>query len=138
MVGFNSAQYSWSDVTIQLGDRVLTGIQSVRYAEKQEKGFVYGKGNMPLSVQRGNYSYEGSVKLLQNEVETLIAGAPEKKLARLRDLTVTIAFEREDGESVTDNLVGVEFMDIEKALEQGKLFMEVDLPIIFLGIKNAV
>lgn len=136
MTQFNSEQYDWSNVTVQLGDRILTGIQSVRYKESQEKGLVYGKGNKPLSIQRGNFTYEGSLKLLQNEVETLIAAAPEQKLANYRGLTVSIAYETDGGESVTDNLVGVEFLDVEKALDQGAQFMEVELPILFLDIQN--
>lgn len=135
---FNSEQYAWADVTIQVGSRVLAGVQSIRYKSAQEKGFVYGKGNKPLSIQRGNYSFEGSIKILQNELETLISGAPNKDIAAYRALTVSIGYEREDGESVIDNLVGVEFLDAEKAMDQGKQFMEIELPILFLDVQYDV
>ena len=135
---FNSEQYAWSDVTIQIGSKVLMGVQSIRYKESQEKGFVYGKGNKPLTIQRGNYTYEGSIKVLQNELEPLIAAAPNGKLNDYRGLTISIGYEREDGTSVIDNLVGVEFMEVEKAMEQGKQFMEIELPILFLNVKNNI
>ena len=135
---FNSDQYAWSNVTIQIGSRVLTDVQSIRYKESQEKGFVYGKGNKPLSIQRGNYTYDGSIKVLQNELETLINAAPNKKLNDYRGLIVSVGYEREDGTSVIDNLVGVEFMEVEKAMDQGKQFMEIELPIMFLDVKYNV
>ncbi|GAB3734941.1 hypothetical protein [Spirosoma lituiforme] len=135
---FNSEQYAWADVTIQIGSRVLTGVQGISYKRTQEKGFVYGKGDKPMSIQRGNYAFEGSVKLLQDEVETLIQGAPNKDLLRLRNLTISIGYEREDGTSVIDNIVGAEFSEVEKALEQGKQFMEIELPIMFLDVKYDV
>lgn len=136
MTTFSTDQYQWSDVTIQIGTRVLTGVQSIRYKESQEKGYVFGKGNKPLSIQRGNYTYEGSVKLLQSELELLIAGAPNRRLGDYRGLTITVAYEKADGQALTDILVGVEFMDYEKMLDQGKQYMEIELPIMFLDIKN--
>ena len=138
MAQFSSEQYAWSDVTIQVGDRVLTGVQSVGYKRSQEKGFVYGKGDKPLSIQRGNYSFEGSIKVLQDELETLINTAPGKDLMRLRNLTISVGYEKDGGTSVVDNLVGVEFTEVEKSIEQGKQFMEVELPILFLDVKYDV
>lgn len=135
---FNSEQYAWADVTIQIGSRVLTGVQGISYKTTQEKGFVYGKGNKPQSIQRGNYSFEGSIKITQNELETLISGAPNKDINAYRALTVSVGYEREDGESVIDNLVGVEFMDVEKAMDQGKQFMEINMPILFLDVQYDV
>ncbi|GAB2586574.1 hypothetical protein [Spirosoma areae] len=135
---FNSEQYAWSDVTIQVGSRVLTGVQQISYKRNQEKGFVYGKGNKPLSIQRGNYAFEGSIKILQNELETLIKNAPDKDLMRYRNLTISIGYEDESGKSVIDNVVGAEFSEVEKAMEQGKQFMEVELPIMFLDVQYDV
>ena len=67
-LAFNSEEFAWSDVTVQVGSRVLTGIQAVSYKVSQEKGFVYGKGNKPLAIQKGNFAYEGTIKVLQSEL----------------------------------------------------------------------
>ena len=125
-------------MTVQIGSRVLTGVQSIRYKRSQEKGFVYGKGDKPLSIQRGNYAFEGSIKVLQSELETLIAGAPNKDLMALRGLTISIGYENEAGDSVVDNIVGAEFNDVEKMMDQGKQFMEVELAILFLDVQYDV
>jgi hypothetical protein len=133
---FNSEQYGWSDVTVQVGNRILTGIQSVRYKESQEKGFVYGKGNTPLSIQRGNKTYEGSIKILQSELDKLIAEAPNKSLLDIRNMTISVGYQNADGGASVDNLIGVEFTDSEKSMEQNKQFMEVELTIMFLNVQH--
>ncbi len=133
---FNSEQYGWSDITVQAGNRILTGIQSVRYKESQEKGYVYGKGNTPLSIQRGNKTYEGSIKILQSELDKLIADAPNKSILDIRNLTISVGYENALGGASVDNLIGVEFTDAEKAMEQNKQFMEVELAIMFLSIQH--
>lgn len=136
---FNSEQFGWADVTIQIGSRILTGVQAIRYKRSQEKGFVYGKGNKPQAIQKGNYAFEGMVKVLQSELEILIANAPGKDLVAYRNMIVSVQYESEDGlTTVIDNLVGVEFSEVEKALEQGKQYMEVELPIMFLDVKYNV
>ncbi|MEZ0611935.1 hypothetical protein ACAW74_25710 [Fibrella sp. WM1] len=138
MPQFNSEQYSWSSVTVQIGSDIIVECQGISYKTNQEKGFVYGKGNNPLSIQRGNKSNEGSVKVLQNTLERLIQKAPNKDLNDYRGLTCSISYEAEDGRTVVDNILGMEFTDVEKAIEQGKTFMEVDLPFIFLQMKYDV
>ena len=58
---FNSREYEWADITVVLGGRDITGLRSIRYKESQEKEAVYGKGNRPQAIQKGNKSYEGSI-----------------------------------------------------------------------------
>ena len=136
---FNSEQFSWAETTVQIGGRVLTGVQGVSYKVGQQKDYLYGKGDKPLGIQRGNYTYEGSTKILQSELTILQDGAPEKDLMQYRGLTITVGYETKDGQELTlDNLVGVEFVDVEKAMEQGKGNMEVQLPIMFLSIQTDV
>ena len=63
---FNSREYEWSDVTVVLAGRDVTGIRGISYSPAQEKEALYAKGNKPHSIQRGNKSYSGSVRLLQS------------------------------------------------------------------------
>lgn len=133
---FNSEQYGWSDITIQVGNRILTGVQAVSYDESQEKEFVYGKGDKPLSIQRGNKSYEGLIKILQSELDKMIADAPNKSLLDIRNMTITVGYEKDQGAVTVDNLIGVEFTKTSKAMEQNKKHMEVELPIMFLDVQH--
>ena len=65
---FNTREYEWSDVTVVLGGRDVTGLRGIAYSEAQEKEALYAKGNKPHGIQRGNKSYTGSVRILQSEL----------------------------------------------------------------------
>lgn len=134
---FNSRQYEFNDLTLFLGNRDVTGIRSIKYTEKQDKEVIYGKGNKPISIQKGNKSYEGSIGLLQSELEALelVSGGSILDL----DLTAVVTYGNPaNGDMVkTDALIGVQFTEVPRELKQGDKFMEVELPIVFLD-KQAI
>lgn len=135
---FNSRQYEWNDVTLFLGNRDVTGVRSVKYTEKQEKEPLHGKGNKPLSIQKGNKSYEGSIGILQSELEALeVAGG-----GSILDLELTAIVNYGNptkGDMIkTDELIGVQFTEASRELKQGDKFMEIELPIVFLDRKAIV
>lgn len=132
---FNSRQYEWNDATLFLGNRDVTGFRSIKYTEKQEKEPLYGKANKPLSIQKGNKSYEGSIGILQSELEALeVAGG-----GSILDLELTAVISYGNptkGDIVkTDELIGVQFTEASRELKQGDKFMEIELPIVFLERK---
>lgn len=133
---FNSRQYEFADMTLFLGNRDVTGFRSVKYTEKQEKEAVYGKGSKPLSIQKGNKSYEGSIGVLQSELEALEAAAGGSILDL--ELTAVITYGNPArGDMVKiDELVGVQFTEATRELKQGDKFMEIELPIVFLDKKS--
>ena len=133
---FNSRQYEFADLTLILGGRDLTGFRGVKYAEKQEKEPVYGKGNLPVSIQRGNKNYEGEITLLQGEYETLKMASPSKSVLDLQlDAVVAYGNPSAGDALTTDTLVGIQFTEAAKEMKQGDKFMEITLPFIFLRIK---
>ena len=69
MTIINGRQYEFADVSLILGGRDVTGLRGIKYKESQEKELLYGKGNKPMSVQKGNIAYEGEITLTQSEPE---------------------------------------------------------------------
>lgn len=133
---FNSRQYEFADLTLILGGRDLTGFRGVKYTEKQEKEPVYGKGNLPVSIQRGNKNYEGEITMLQGEYETLKQASPTKSILDLQlDAVVAYGNPSEGDVLTTDTLIGIQFTEAAKEMKQGDKFMEITLPFIFLRIK---
>lgn len=132
---FDSRQYEFADTTLFLGNRDVTGLRAINYTEKQEKEALYGKGNKPLSIQKGNKSYEGSIGILQSELEALeVAGG-----GSILDLELTAVVNYGNpskGDMIkTDELIGVQFTEAPKGMKQGDKFMEIELPIVFLDRK---
>lgn len=134
---FNSQEFSWTELTVVIGGKDITGIRGIKYGEKQEKEPVYGKGNKPRAIQRGNKSYEGEVTLLQSELETLRANSATRSVNDLHvDVMVSYGNPENGDTIVTDKILGVEFNADEKALKQGDKFMEITLPFIALDVRN--
>lgn len=135
MITFSSKQYAWSDVSISIGGRILEGATEVEYTEKQEKETLYGRGNKPHKIVRGNKSYEGKISVWQSELEAMVQDAPGKSILNL-NFDVVVSYVPEDGGvMVTDVLSGCEFTETKKAMKQGDKNMLVELPIIFLDVK---
>lgn len=82
----NGRQYSYADITVVMGGRDVIALRGIKYTSKQEKEVLYGKGNKPLSIQKGNISYEGEITVLQSELETLMLLSDEEWAMRYREL----------------------------------------------------
>lgn len=133
---FNTRQYEYADITVSLGGRVITGLRGVKYSSKQEKEPVYGKGNLPLHIQKGNVSYEGEISLLQSELETLRLAGGGSVLGLRLDAVVAYGNPSQGDVLIVDKIHGIEFTEDAKEMKQGDKFMEVTLPFICLRIKN--
>ncbi len=134
---FNSREYEWSDITLLLGGRDVTGVRGVKYTTKQDKEALYGKGKYPVAIQKGNVSYEGEVTLLQSELETLINSSASRSILDLTlDAVVCYGNPANGDVMVTDTIVGLQFTEEPKEMKQGDKNMEVTLPFICLRIMH--
>jgi len=132
----NTQQYSWADVNVVMGGRLVTGITGVEYNEKSEKKPLYGRGNKPHAIVSGNREYEGKITLWQSELEAMTRDAENKDVLSLC-FNITIAYVPEDGgQIVTDLLMDCEITEIPKAMNQGDTNMLIELPITFTNVKR--
>lgn len=140
----NGRQYEWGDITLVLGGRMVVGCRGINYKESQEKELLYGKGNRPLGVQKGNKKYEGSVTMLQSEVESLkeFARATHGANGSILDLNLNAVVcygnPAKGDVMVTDKLYNIQFTEVEKGMKQGDKNMEIALPFIFTDLKQGV
>jgi len=132
---FNSREYEWADLTFLLGGKDLTGFRGIKYTIKQEKEVVYGKGNMPIAIQKGNKSIEGEITILQSELETMRLQSGTKSILDLQlDGVVCYGNPANGDVLVTDVVQGIQFTEEPKELKQGDKFMEITLPFIALRV----
>lgn len=133
---FDTREYEWADVTVVMAGRDVTGIRGVSYTSSQEKEALYAKGNRPHGIQRGNKSYEGSVRILQSELDALTAASGGDILDARINIVVAYGNPSKGDIVKTDLIRGVEFTSSPKGLNQNDKFMEIELPFIALGIEN--
>lgn len=134
---FNSREYEWADLTFLLGGKDLTGFRGIKYSIKQEKETVYGKGNMPIAIQKGNKSIEGEITVLQSELETMRLQSGTDSILDLQlDGVVCYGNPANGDVLVTDVIQGIQFTEEPKELKQGDKFMEITLPFIALRVSK--
>ena len=132
----NTREYEWSDVTVVLAGRPVTGLRGVKYSAKQEKELLHAKGNKPHSVQRGNKTYDGEVTLLQSEYEALKQACGGDILDASIDIVAAYGNPSAGDVITTDVLVGVEFTEDNTEWKQGDKFQEKALPFLFIDKKS--
>ena len=134
---FNSREYEWADITVVLGGRDIPGLRSIRYKESQEKEAVYGKGNRPQAIQKGNKSYEGSIGLLQSEALAL-AEAAGGSILDVRDAKIVVQYGNpSQGDTIhIKEVFGIEFTEDETNFKQGDKFHDGEYSFIALGVRK--
>lgn len=138
MPTFNSKEYGFSNVAVNILGRTVRGLLGVKYSIKTDKSFLHGRGSAPLSIQSGNKTYEGELQLTQSEIEAMVLVV--KAVDPANDLT-DIAFDivvsyGEGTRVVTDIVLGAEISEYEKGMKQGDKNMEVSLKFMALGINE--
>ena len=132
----NTREYEWSDVTVVLAGRLVTGLRGVKYSAKQEKELLHAKGNKPHSIQRGNKTYDGEITLLQSEYEALKKASGGYILDASMDIVAAYGNPSAGDVVITDMLIGVEFTEDNSEWKQGDKFQEKTLPFIFIDLKS--
>lgn len=133
---FNSEEYAWSDVQIQMLGRPVGGARSVMYKVTQTKTNIYARGNKPRARTRGNKEYEGELGLLQSEVEALQATLrANQDLLDLGPFDIVVSYAPAGGTIKTDILKDCEFTELEKGMEQNDENMQPTLPLIIGDVK---
>lgn len=132
----NTREYEWSDVSVTVAGRPVTGLRGVKYGMKQEKELVYAKGNKPHAIQRGNIDYSGEITLLQSEYEALKTAAKGEVTNITFDIVVSVGNPSRGDVITTEILIGCEFTEDNTEWKQGDKFQEKVLPFIFIDKKK--
>ena len=132
----NTREYEWSDITVVMAGRNVTGLRAVKYSSKQEKELLHAKGNKPVGIQRGNKTYDGEIGLLQSEYEALRKASGGDILDISFDLVVAYGNPNHGDVITTDLLVGCEFTEDNTEWKQGDKYQEKTLPFIYTDHKS--
>lgn len=138
-MGFDSKQYAFSDVRVNILGRSLVGFQGVKYKVNVDKEPVFGRGKKALAIQSGNETIEGELMLLQSELIALdLAVKAINPLYKITDISFDIVVSYGETIVTTDIIKGVEITEYEKGMEQEDKFMEISLPFLALDLQEGV
>lgn len=135
---FNSRQYEWADVTLILGGRDVTGVRGVKYEKAIEREAVFAKGRKAHSIQSGNETVTGEIKMLQSEYEALITVGKGSIFGLSLDALVSYGNPATGDAMTTDRIEGIRFTSEPSEMNQNDKFQEVTLPFLALDVKRQV
>lgn len=142
-MGFDSREFEFADIKASLLGAQLSGLRGLTYKKSQEKELIYGAGNSPKAVQRGNKKYEGSLMLLKSDFDMLNRAAVAAGYEDITDvpgsaIQLTCVYEKAESIQLTTvALINVEFTEFEDGMKQGDKFKEITLPFIFTKLKQS-
>ncbi|BDD07441.1 hypothetical protein [Aureibacter tunicatorum] len=131
----NGRTYSWSDVTVNVLGNPVAGITEVTYEEKQDMENVYGAGDRPVARGYGKVEASGSISLLVDEVEALMAEAPNGRLTDIPEFDVVVAYETESGDVITHTIKNCKFKANSRSFKTGDMKMEVKMELLVSHIE---
>lgn len=134
---FDSKDCEWSDMTVMFAGAPLTKIRGLKYKAAKEKQLLHAAGDEPISIQSGNRTYEGSIKVLKGALDDMNRAAISAGGNDVLDMhfDIVVTYKAKGTRTLqTDTLVNVEVKDFEKGWEQGAKNMDVTLPIIFMRL----
>ena len=134
---FDSKDCEWADMTVMFAGAPLTKIRGIKYKAAKEKQLLHAAGDEPISIQSGNRTYEGSIKVLKGAIDDMNRAAILAGGDDILDMQfdVVITYKAKGTRALqTDTLVSVEVKDFEKGWDQGAKNMDVTLPIVFMKL----
>lgn len=136
---FDSQECEWVDMTVNFAGAPLTKIRGLKYKATQEKENLFAAGDEPISIQSGNRSYDGSIKVLKGAIDDMNLAARAAGARDVLDMEfdiVVVYAQKGTRALATDKLVRCQIKEFEKGWDQGAKMMEIALPIMFLGIES--
>ncbi len=127
-------------MTVVVAGAPLTKIRGIRYKASKEKQLLHAAGDEPVSIQSGNRSYEGHIRVLKGALDDLNRAAQAAGGDDILDMQfdIVVAYKARGARMLqTDTLVGVEVKDFEVGWDQGAKNMDITLPIVFLKLLAA-
>jgi hypothetical protein len=126
----NGINYSWANITLVLFGVPVVGITKIDYKRKQKKENNYGFGAQPVSRGYGNYEYEGSIELYQDEWKRIIAAAPNRDPLLIPPFDIQVVYAGRGIVADKDVLKSCEFMEDNFAASSGDTKLMVSIPIV--------
>lgn len=139
-MGFDTREFEYADIKVKMLGAELDGLRGLKYKKGQDKEPVYGQGNKPKAIQRGNKKYDGTLMLLKSDFDLIHKAAVSAGYADIVDVPgknihITVVYQKEGDPIIqTATLFNVEFTEYEDGQNQGDKFKEISLPFVCLNV----
>ena len=134
---FDSKECEWADMDVLVAGSRITKIRGISYKASKDKSLLHAANDTPISIQSGNRTYEGQIKVLKGALDAMNRAAIAAGGSDILDMEfdIVITYKAKGARALqVDTLVSVQIKDFEKGWDQGADHMDITLPILFLKI----
>lgn len=135
-IRINGHSREWADIQLSIaGGLPMVGITEINYSYTRNIQNIYGAGSEPVSVGYGAKAYDGSITLKMEEVDNLLAIAPNKDLTQIPSFSISVSWLDTENNIKVDVLKNVKFGNYEVKTKAGDTSTDVNIKLIFAGIE---
>lgn len=130
----NGQMYSWASIDVRIAGVSVVGLRAITYQDAQDIEPIMGLGNKPIGAGEGNISYEGSITLLNEEIEALHDASPDGRIQRIDFFDIIVSYEV-GSKITTHKLKRCKFKESGRSASQGDTMLESELPLFISDIE---
>ena len=131
----NGKSYENADITVNVGGVILTTVVALNYGEEDSIEGVWATGRKQVSYGVGQIKPTGSITLLMQEMQNLIAVAPFGRIQDLPFFNITVSYTDISLVTVIHRLVKCKFKSNKIDTKTGDTSIPVELPLFIGDIK---
>ena len=131
----NGHSYEWADIQLSIaGGLPVMGITEINFGYSRKIVNVYGAGSEPVSRGYGQKEYDASITMKMEEVETLIAIAPNNDVTQIPAFSIVVAWLDAENINVVKVLKNCKFMDNNLKSKAGDQSTDITMKLIYAGL----
>ena len=136
----NQREYAYGDISVYAFGQNIGGLRGIDYKLSKAKDYVRGAGRNPRGIQHGERGCEGTLTILQSELDAMNRTARAKGYDDLLDVDfdIVVSYVTAGGVVTTDKIHTASIKELPKGMKTGDLFSEHALPFIALDIEYDV
>ena len=134
---FDTKDFEWKDITVTIGGAKVNKLRNIKFKTAQEKDYLHGAGDDPLSIQSGNRTYPGTIEITAIALRDLNAAAIAAGGRDALDLKFDVVVSYRAAVNrplLLRTLIGVELEEFEEGMAQGEKFSTISLPFKALKV----
>ena len=130
----NGQLYGWAQIRIRYLTQIVTLVKAIEYKRSTDMDNEYGAGNSPMAQGEGNITFEGSIEIFLDEIQTLIDVSPLKCLESIPSFDITVSYGTVL-KNKTDILAFCRFKETPGGMAQGDKSKSYSIPLLIGAIK---
>ncbi|MEG1937106.1 MAG: hypothetical protein RRZ64_07985 [Rikenellaceae bacterium] len=133
----NQREYAWGDVQIIIFGQPVAGCRGVDYKTKKEKELLFGAGRSARAIQHKRREVDGSVTILQSELQALNRSAKANGYKDILDVDfdIIVSYMSEGGIVTIDRIVCASISEMPHGMKEGDGNSEHVLPFVALDVE---